>query len=83
MDIQKKMGDLADMEPISATYDLESKAVISLMTEVADNADIVGQMADGTTMYILHLSAEAADTLAALFSDSEDEHDGREPEEEV
>ncbi len=54
------------------------------MIEIVANADIIGNMTNGTTLYVLNLSAPAADTLAALFADSEgDEHDGREPEEEV
>ncbi len=98
MDTQKKMGEVAALDPISVVYDLERQSVVDLMIEVVANADIINTMSDGTTLYVLHLSATAADTLAALFADlegdeldageldpldaGEDEHDGREPEDE-
>ena len=85
MDIQKEIGELVGMDPVSATYDMDRKAIVSLMLEIVATADIIGHMIDGTTLYKMHLSPEAADTLAALFSDSdgEEEDDEREPENEV
>ena len=84
MDDQKKMKDVSHIASVEVVHDLERQAVTDLMIEVVDSADILGVMADGTTLYVMQLSAIASDTLAALFTDSEgDEHDGREPEEDV
>ena len=53
-------------------FNLRRQAVVDLITEIATNADIVGQGKQGETVYILHLSPTSADTLAALFVDLED-----------
>lgn len=98
MDMYKPIGTLKakTMIPESKAvsledqvFNLQSQAVVSLITEIVENADIVGQAEDGRTAYFLCLSAKSSDTLAALFSDMEDgdvldageeAHDGCEPE---
>ncbi len=69
-------------------FNMQRQAVIALMIEITETSHIIGNTAD-KTYYMMHLSPECADTLAALFVGLEDgdpldageeEHDGREPD---
>ena len=75
--------------PKEQVFDLQKQAVVDLIAEIVANADVVGHDTTGRTIYLLSLSPQGADTLAALFTDLEDgdplddgeeEHDGREPD---
>ncbi len=100
MDNQTRMEEVAAMlDPVEEVMALERKAVVDMISEIVANADIAATLDDGTTIYMMHLSPMAADTLAALGADQEidpldageldpldageAEHDGREPEDEV
>lgn len=70
--IPKAVKDEAEPEAVDADMDaaleLQRVAVVLMIAEVVRNADIVGQQGDAT-VYLLHLSAGSAATLAALGAD--------------
>ncbi len=46
--------------------------VFNLLTEILGNVDIVGHEKDGRTVYVVRLSPESADILAAMDAAMED-----------
>ena len=53
---------------VDVVLELQRAAVVLMIAEVAQNADIVGQEGD-STVYLLHLGTSSADVLAALAAD--------------
>ena len=58
----------AEAEVVAQVMELQRTAVVELIAAVVRNADIVGQEGD-LTVYLLHLDAPSAITLAALRAD--------------
>ena len=69
MDMSHPIGKGPKAEPESG---ISEKDVFNLLTEIIASADIVGHDKDGQTVYVVRLSPESADALAAMTAARED-----------
>ena len=62
-------SEAADVDvDVDVVLELQRDAVVLMIAEIVQNADIVGQEG-ASTVYLLHLGRASADTLAAMAAD--------------